>query len=73
LLWFAGSILKSKASGNPAFKAFDRFSRLSNEVSLAGWLQICDLLREHFTRVQIGNLDKKFMVMGAYTVFENNG
>ena len=72
LLWLSGSILKSKASDKPVFKAFDRFSSLANQVSLAGWLQICDLLREHFTRVQVGTLDKKFMVMGAFTIFENN-
>lgn len=72
LLWLSSSLLKAKASGSSIPSGMERFSRISREVSLAGWLQICDSLREHFTRVQIGSLDKKFMVMGAYMVFENN-
>lgn len=72
LLWLSGAILKSKAAGKPIPAGLARFNHIAQEVSLAGWLQICDSLKEHFTRIQTGNLDKRFMVMGAFMVFENN-
>ena len=72
LMWLSASMLKAKAAGGSIPSGLDRFSWLFHEVSLAGWLQICESLAEHFTRSTVGNLDKKFLVMGAYMVFENN-
>ncbi len=72
LMWLAGSLLKAKAANRAVPVGLERFSGIMADVSLAGWLQICDTLNQHFTRVQTGNLDKKFMVMGAFMVFENN-
>jgi DNA polymerase-3 subunit delta' len=43
---------------------------LSNGYSLAQILDAYDALKLHFDKVQIGSLDKRFMVMGAYEVFE---
>lgn len=72
LIWFSSSFAMSAATGRDLPPALKPAARLLSEVSLAGWLQICDRLNEHFTRVQAGNLDKRYMVMGAFTVFENN-
>ena len=72
LLWLSASLLKAKASNVSIPPGLERFSALWQEVSLAGWLQICETLKEHFTRILTGNLDKRFMVMGAFTIFENN-
>ena len=72
LVWFSSSFAMSAATGRDLPPALKPAARLLSEVSLAGWLQICDRLNEHFTRVQTGNLDKRYMVMGAFTVFENN-
>ncbi len=72
LLWLSASLLKAKATGLPVSPALKAFSCMGEEVSLARWLQICDTLKEHFTRIHTGNLDKRFAVMGAFTIFENN-
>lgn len=72
LLWLSSSLLKAKAAGTAIPSGLERFSTLWQEVSLAGWLQICDTLKDHFTRIQTGNLDKRFMVMGAFTIFETH-
>jgi DNA polymerase-3 subunit delta' len=44
---------------------------LSNGYSLAKILEAYDALKLHFDKVQTGSLDKRFMVMGAYAVFES--
>lgn len=72
LIWFSSSFAMSAATGRDLPPSLKPAARLLTEVSLARWLQICDRLNEHFTRVQMGNLDKRYMVMGAFTVFENN-
>lgn len=72
LLWVSSSILKAKAEEKPLPHTLSALQTLYYEVPLARWLQICDTLREHFTRVHSGNLDKRFLVMGAFMVFENN-
>ena len=43
---------------------------LSEGYSLVGILKAYDALKLHFDKVQAGSLDKRFMVMGAYAVFE---
>lgn len=72
LLWLAQTALKTKAADSALPIPLEPYRSLYEKVSLAGWLQICDSLTEHFTRIHTGNLDKRFMVMGAYMVFENN-
>lgn len=41
------------------------------QLSLAESLKICESLESHFEMVRAGNLDKRFLVMGAYMAFEN--
>lgn len=72
LLWVCSTLLKAKAAGLPIPNTLKTFSAIGQQVSLAGWLQICDTLKEHFTGIHTGNLDKRFAVMGAFTIFENN-
>jgi hypothetical protein len=72
LLWISSTMMKARAAGSTIPQSFQSLTALYAEVPLARWLQICDTLSEHFIRVQTGNLDKRYLVMGAFTVFENN-
>jgi DNA polymerase III subunit delta' len=60
MLWVASSLVRDKLAG------FDNFRSLI----LSRRLKIYDDLRAHFDRCMIGNLDKRFLIMGAYTAFE---
>jgi DNA polymerase III subunit delta' len=72
LVWLAGSMLGAKARGMAEPPLGERFAPVYGQVSLAGWLGICDMLRAHFLRVRTGNLDKRVLVMGAFTIFEDH-
>ncbi len=60
LLWVASGLVRNKLAG------FDNFRNLP----LVRRLKIYDDLRIHFDRCMIGNLDKRFLILGAYMVFE---
>jgi hypothetical protein len=40
---------------------------LLNHYTLEEWIKICDILRDHFERVRLRNLDKRHGVMGAFS------
>ncbi len=44
--------------------------RLAQSFPLNQLLNLYDELQDHFLRCQVGNLDKKFIILGAFTVFE---
>lgn len=60
LLWVASGVVRNKISGFDGLKS----------APLARKLKIYDDLRAHFDRCQLGNLDKRFLIIGAYMVFE---
>lgn len=60
MLWVAGGLVRNKIAG------FDGF----REMTLARKLKLYDDLRAHFDRCLLGNLDKRFLIIGAYMVFE---
>lgn len=60
MIWVAGSLVRNRLRG------FDGFSSLG----LSQRLKIYDDLRAHFDRCHLGNLDKRFLIIGAYMVFE---
>lgn len=60
MLWVSGALVRGKLTG------FDGLQSLSLEQKL----KIHDTLKDHFDRVQMGNLDKRFLLMGAFMAFE---
>jgi len=60
MLWVASGLVRSKLSGFDNFRAFPLSRRL----------KIYDDLRAHFDRCMMGNLDKRFLILGAYMIFE---
>lgn len=60
MLWVASGLVRNKLPD------FDKFRGLPLERRL----KIYDDLRAHFDRCMIGNLDKRFLILGAYMVFE---
>lgn len=44
--------------------------RLAQSLPLDQLLNLYDELQDHFLRCQVGNLDKKFIILGAFTLFE---
>ncbi len=60
MLWVASGLVRSKQAGFDNFRAFPLYRRL----------KIYDDLRAHFDRCMMGNLDKRFLILGAYMVFE---
>lgn len=60
MLWVAGALVRGKATG---------FAALQN-LPLERRIRLYDALRMHIDRCQLGNLDKRFLIMGAYMVFE---
>lgn len=61
MLWVAGALVRGRATG---------FAALQN-LPLERRIKLYDALRAHIDRCQIGNLDKRFLIMGAYMVFEH--
>ena len=60
MLWVASGVVRNKISGFDGFKSrpIDRK------------LKIYDDLRAHFDKCMMGNLDKRFLILGAYMAFE---
>jgi len=63
-LWMASCVVCGQAHGIPVLE------RLISNLSLERKLKLYDTLAEHFSRCVGGNLDKRFMIMGAYMAFE---
>jgi len=60
MLWLASGLVRNKVAGFENFKAFPMQRKI----------KIYDDLRAHFDRCMLGNLDKRFLIIGAYMVFE---
>lgn len=70
--WVASSLLLASATGgaeklpeslqNPAIQT------LLAHNSLEQWIGICDKLKEHFTAIEVSNLDKRQGVIGAFAI-----
>lgn len=60
MLWVASGLVRNKLAG------FDNFRALS----VARKIKIYDDLRSHFDKCMLGNLDKRFLIIGAYMAFE---
>lgn len=60
MLWIASGLVRNKVAGFDALKS----------RSVAQKIKIYDDLRAHFDRCMLGNLDKRFLIVGAYMAFE---
>ena len=60
MLWLASGLIRNRVAGFDALKA----------QSMAKKIKIYDDLRAHFDRCMLGNLDKRFLIIGAYMAFE---
>src|SRR3989338_6254766 len=60
MLWVASGLVRNKIAGFDTLKAH----------SVAKKIKIYDDLRAHFDRCMLGNLDKRFLIIGAYMAFE---
>ncbi len=70
--WAASWLAKHVALGQtwPKNLYLEGIQELLSQLTLADSLKICDSLESHFEMVRTGNLDKRFLVMGAYMAFE---
>ncbi len=71
LLWMVTSLAKAKSLGQgvPAGLENSGIAALLHTKSLGELIKICDELKAHFDQVQTAHLDKRYMVMQAYSVF----
>lgn len=69
--WAAQAFLRGKAAGAravPEILRTERLEPLANHYSLEQWIEICEKLKDHFTSIETGNLDKRHGVMGAFAI-----
>ncbi len=74
--WVTASLLKGKAVNAtqiPEILRTAELQALQNHYSLEQWIGICEKLREHFTSIDIGNLDKRQGVLGAFAIIGGQG
>lgn len=64
MLWLASSVVRGQSQNLPII------DNLVANLSLERKLKLYDALAEHFSRCVGGNLDKRFMILGAYMAFE---
>ena len=72
-LWSIERLTFAKARGldDPgAPLSAEPLRRMLAHYSLDEWLKICEKLRDHFTQVQVANLDRRHGVLGAFACFE---
>lgn len=72
ILYFVRSAVRLSAFQSRAAQPHqNEFSyHLSHSLPLAQLIDLYDELQDHFVRCQTGNLDKKFIILGAFTVLE---
>lgn len=69
--WLFQSLTLAKAAGPsklPELLRSEAMMGLLNHYSLEQWGEICDKLRGHFTAIEVGNLDKRQGVIGAFSL-----
>ncbi|MCB1551338.1 MAG: DNA polymerase III subunit delta' [Alphaproteobacteria bacterium] len=64
LMWVASSLVRGHTDG------LEGLDRISDSLDIESKIRIYDSLDEHFNRCSVGNLDKRFMILGAYMAFE---
>lgn len=72
LVWSVERLTFAKARGmdDPgAPLTAEPLRRMLAHYSLDEWLEICEKLRDHFSQVQIANLDRRQGVLGAFACF----
>lgn len=73
LLWSVERMVFARARGldDPgAPLSAEPLRRMLSHYSLEDWLKICEKLKDHFTQVQVANLDRRQGVLGAFALFE---
>jgi DNA polymerase-3 subunit delta' len=72
LLWTASALVRIKATGQggEVFADLPGLQTLQNSRSLGDLLKISDALKTHFETALNGNLDKRYLVMGAFMALE---
>lgn len=73
VLWTAERLAFAKARGldDPgAPLSAEPLRRMLSHYSLEEWLKICEKLKDHFTQIQVANLDRRQGVLGAFACFE---
>lgn len=73
LSWIIDSLLRTKARGTPLTGPLgsEALNRILAHYSLAEWLAIADALKTHFKTATEGNLDRRHLVLGAFSAFTN--
>jgi DNA polymerase-3 subunit delta' len=72
LLWTVQRLTFAKARGLDDAGApltAEPLRRMLAHYSLDEWLEICEKLRDHFSQIQIANLDRRQGVLGAFACF----
>lgn len=70
MLWLVHGALKAKATNTSINFPVAQGKTLLESFDLAGWIKICDTLERHFKTAETANLDKRYLVMGAFMVFQ---
>ena len=73
LMWSVERLTFAKARGMAdagAPLSAEPLRRMLAHYSLEDWLKICEKLKDHFTQVQVANLDRRQGVLGAFAHFE---
>jgi DNA polymerase-3 subunit delta' len=72
MLWTANALVRIKATGQgeEVFTDLPGLHAMHRDASLADLLKISDNLKAHFETALSGNLDKRYLIMGAFMAFE---
>lgn len=70
LLWAVNSLVRAKSIAGPLPDglAERHFYSMQDSLALGNLLEMAAALQRHFDLVQTGSLDKRYMVMGAYSI-----
>ncbi len=70
--WYIDSIVRAKARNEILNAPLDGVAvqALMDYYSLEEWIKICENITQHFDLIDRANLDKKQMVLGAFSLFD---
>jgi DNA polymerase-3 subunit delta' len=70
LTWIIETIMKARAKGETLTAPLDSdpIMRLCNAYNLADWIKICENMQEHFNRNEYANLDKRYAILGVFSI-----
>ncbi len=70
--WTVRHFVRARATndmaGLPEILSADALKPLLSHYSLEQWIVLCEKLREHFTGIDTGNLDRRHGVIGAFAI-----